>query len=153
MHLAELNISKWKVSPYANSARGFMDNLDLVNGLAEKSDGFIWRLLGEGRDEKGQTPIGGPETILTLSVWETPQDLEHFVWNTVHKQIYNKKADWFRHMESHHFVMWWIEEGHRPDLHEAKERLDYLDEHGDSDQAFGWSHLPHIKLWQQQSCA
>ena len=28
-----------------------------------------------------------------------------------------------------------------------------FDAHGDSDFAFGWSHLPHVKLWQQARCA
>ncbi len=104
------------------------------------------------RDENGHTVFGGPDTLLTLSVWETPQQLEHFVWNTVHKQIYNRKADWFKQMKSHHLVMWWVEEGHKPSLEEAKERLDHLNSKGDSELAFGWSHLPQVKLWQQQRC-
>lgn len=153
MYLAELNISNWKVSPEAEIARGFVDNLDRINAMADRSEGFVWRLITDGTDDQTETPLGGPEMIVNMSVWEKPENLEHFVWNTVHKQIYNKRAEWFSHIESHRFVMWWVEEGHVPDLHEAKERLDFLNEHGDSDQAFGWSHLPHIKLWQQQSCA
>ena len=88
-----------------------------------------------------------------MSVWETPEQLEHFVWNTVHKKIYNQKADWFKIMDSHHLVMWWVNEGHQPSLEEAKERLDHLNAKGDSEAAFGWSHLPHVKLWEQQRCA
>ena len=41
---------------------------------------------------------------------------------------------------------------HRPTIEEAALKLQYLDEHGESDAAFGWSHLPHVKLWQQQRC-
>ena len=33
-----------------------------------------------------------------MSVWETPEQLEHFVWNTVHKRIYQKKGNWFEPM-------------------------------------------------------
>ncbi|MCB1421955.1 MAG: DUF3291 domain-containing protein [Nitratireductor sp.] len=154
MHLAELNISKWKINPDTDPvARGFLDNIERINGLAERSDGFIWRLKDEKRDERGRTPIGGPLVLVTLSVWEDAHKLEHFVWNTVHKRIYQQKHKWFELMDSHHFAMWWVEEGHRPTLEEAKQRLDHLDEHGDSDFAFGWSHLPHVKLWQQQRCA
>jgi hypothetical protein len=87
-----------------------------------------------------------------MSVWETPEQLEHFVWSTVHKRVYNRKQEWFRVMKTHHFVMWWVDEGHLPDLDEAKQRLDYLDAHGESDHAFSWAHLPHIKLWQGQRC-
>lgn len=153
MHLAELNISKWKVDPQSPEGSGFTDNVARINKLAEGTDGFQWRLLDEERDEFGRNAIcDGSSTVMTLSTWESAEHLEHFVWNTVHKQIYNGKSQWFDHMESHSFVMWWIEEGHRPSLEEAKERLDFLDANGDSDRAFGWSHLPHVKLWQTQQC-
>lgn len=152
MHLAELNISNWRVSPLSEQAKGFIDNIELVNGLAERSEGFVWRKKDEERNERGRNVLGGPMSLFTLSVWETPEQLEHFVWNTVHKQIYNKKNEWFSHMDSYSLVMWWVEEGHEPSLKEAKEKLDHLDRHGDSDCAFGWSHLPHVKLWQQQQC-
>jgi hypothetical protein len=52
-----------------------------------------------------------------------------------------------------HFAMWWVDEGHQPTLQEAKERLEHMDVCGGSDFAFGWSHLPHVKLWQQARCA
>ena len=67
-------------------------------------------------------------------------------------QFYRKRAEWFALMEKQHLVMWWVGEGHRPTLEEARARLDHLDRHGDSDFAFGWSHLPHVRLWQQARC-
>lgn len=153
MHLAELNISKWTIDPGSQEARGFTDNVARINALAERSEGFVWRALDEKRDGQGRNAVcDGPSTVMTLSVWETPVHLEHFVWNTVHKQIYNGKSQWFSHMESHSFVMWWVEKGHRPSIEEAKARLDLIDAKGDSDDAFGWSHLPHVKLWQTQQC-
>ena len=48
--------------------------------------------------------------------------------------------------------MWPVEEGRLPSLDEAMARLDHLAAHGDSDLAFGWSHLPHIKLWMSRKC-
>ena len=153
MHLAELNISSWKIDPESHDAMGFVRNVARVNGLAERSDGFVWRLLDEGRDSQGRNGVcKDANTIMTLSVWETPQQLEQFVWNTVHKKIYNGKQQWFHAMESHHLVMWWVDDGHRPTVEEARERLDHLNNNGNSDFAFGWSHLPHVKLWQQQRC-
>ena len=153
MLLAELNISRWKIDPGSDVARGFTDNVARVNALAERSDGFVWRLLDEQRDDKGGNAVCPDDnTLMTLSVWKTVTDLEQFVWNTVHKQIYNRKDNWFGVMESHHFVMWWIEDDHRPTIEEAARKLQHLDKFGDTDEAFGWSHLPHVKLWQQQRC-
>ena len=48
--------------------------------------------------------------------------------------------------------MWPVRAGHIPDLGEAKARLEHLTMNGDSEVAFGWSHLPHIKLWMSQKC-
>jgi hypothetical protein len=35
---------------------------------------------------------------------------------------------------------------------EARERLDHLKAHGDSDHAFGWSWLKDAKLFRQHQC-
>ncbi|MEO0545943.1 MAG: DUF3291 domain-containing protein [Pseudomonadota bacterium] len=147
MHLAELNISKWKIPATSQAARGFVDYVSRVNGVAERSEGFVWRLLDEQRDETGRNAIcPDSDTVMTMSVWETPGHLEEFVWKTVHKRIYDGKDQWFEQMESHHVVFWWVDEGHTPSLFEAKERLDHLDANGDSDFAFGWSHLSDQKF-------
>ena len=153
MHIAEFNMSEWKIDPEAEDAQFFWDNVERMNALAERSEGFVWRKLDDPRDERGANVIcKNPNTIFTLSVWESPGHLENYVWNTVHKQIYRQKNRWFGKMETHHFFMWWVEEGHKPSLEEAKERWDYLNAHGNSDYAFEWSHLPHVKLWQKQRC-
>ena len=93
-----------------------------------------------------------PMLAVNMSVWETVEQLETYVWKTVHQRFYNRKAEWFEKMNSHYFVMCLVEEGHIPTLEEAKERLAHLEAHGDTDHAFGWSHLEHIKLWQSQRC-
>ena len=88
-----------------------------------------------------------------MSVWETAEQLEHFVWNTVHKRFYQKKGNWFAPMATPHFVMWWIAAGHVPTPQEALARLDHLTKHGPSDHAFGWESLPSVKRVMQQRCA
>ena len=142
MHLAELNISKWKIPATSQAARGFVDYVAQVNSVAERSKGFVWRLLDEERDNNGRNAIcADHDTVMTLSVWETPEDLEKFVWKTVHKRIYDGKDQWFEALESHHMVLWWVEDGDVPNLQEAKARLDHLDAYGDTDFAFGWGHV------------
>jgi len=151
-HLAQLNIANAKYPLDDPRLSDFVNNLGRINCLGRKMPGFVWML----KDDSGSaaniaTPWPG-DVIANMTVWETAEHLEHFVWNTVHKKFYNRKHEWFEAMKSNHFVMWWVEEGHLPDLHEAKERLDHLDKHGNSDHAFNWSHLPHVKLWQTQRC-
>ena len=152
MHLAELNIAFPKYPLDDPRMADFMNNLERINGLGATMPGFVWI----HKDDSGhamhmKTPW--PQAAANLTVWETAEQLEHFVWNTVHKKFYDRKAEWFGAMESHHFVMWWIEEGHLPDLYEAKERLDYLNKHGNSRYAFDWAYLKETKLWQRKRCA
>lgn len=152
MHLAQLNIARPKYANDDPRFAGFMDNLERINGLGATMPGFVW-IHKDGSGHAMDIPTPFEENgAANLTVWETPEALEHFVWNTVHKKFYNRKAEWFKEMDTNHFVMWWVKEGHKPTLLEAKERLDHLNKHGDSDHAFGWSHLPHIKLWQEKRC-
>ena len=71
---------------------GFMDNLDRVNALAERSAGFVWRLKDESNNATALRPFDDPDMAVNLSVWESVEALERFVWATVHKRIYNRKA-------------------------------------------------------------
>jgi hypothetical protein len=154
MHLAELNVG-YLLHPVGDPrVADFVDNLARVNAMADRMPGFVWRLIGDGSTGGALDvrPFPDPNMAVNMSVWETAEQLEHFVWNTVHKRFYNRKHEWFSVMKSHHFVMWWVEEGHIPTAAEAKDRLDYLDAHGNSDHAFDWSHLEHVKLWQSQRC-
>ena len=152
MHIAELNIAQWQFP--ADDPRGadFVNALDKINAVADRMPGFVWRLVGEGNNASDIIAFDDPSVIVNMSVWQRVEDLEHFVWNTVHKRIYERKNEWFAALKSHHFVMWMVDEGHIPTVAEARERLDHLDKHGNSDHAFNWSHLPHIKLWQSQRC-
>jgi hypothetical protein len=154
MHLAEINIGRLKYEIGDPRIADFVDNLGRINAVAERMPGFVWRLVGDGSNDGALDlrPFADPMMAVNVSVWETVEHLEQYVWNTVHKRFYNRKAEWFELMSSHHFCMWFVEEGHIPTLAEAKERLDHLEAHGNSDYAFDWSHLEHVKLWQSQRC-
>lgn len=153
MHLAQLNIARPRFPLDDARMAGFVDNLDRVNAIAERSPGFVWRLKGEGNDATELRLEGDPDAIVNMSVWESAEHLEHFVWNTVHKRVYQRRAEWFPALGRPHFVMWRVAIGHEPTVTEAKERLDHLAAHGTSDHAFGWEGLPHLKRWMEERCA
>ena len=48
--LAELNIGRVRYPLDDARMAGFVDNLALVNGLAERSEGFVWRLKDDSGD-------------------------------------------------------------------------------------------------------
>jgi hypothetical protein len=151
-HIAQLNIGRFRYPTDDPRMAAFMTNLDRINALAERSEGFVWRLKDDSNNATAIRPASDPTMAVNLSVWESVEALERFVWMTVHKQFYNRKGDWFEKPGMPHFVMWPIPPGHIPNLEEATGRLAHLTEQGDSDFAFGWSHLPHIKLWMSQKC-
>ena len=118
-----------------------MDNLDRINGLGRRMPGFVWMMSGAGEPGTGNTDVkldGDPLFVSNLTVWESVQALETFVWGTIHKQFYDRKLEWFEAPVKPHFVMWYIEDGHEPTIEEALERLAHYTEHGASDHAFDW---------------
>jgi hypothetical protein len=152
-HLAQINVARLKYPLDDPRVAGFVSNLGRVNGIADRSPGFVWRLMDEAGDATGVAVADDPRMIVNLSVWEDAAALEHFVWNTVHRQIYARRAEWFEAMAAMHVAMWWIGPGRTPTLAEALARLDHLNIHGPTDHAFGWESLPGATLWREARCA
>jgi hypothetical protein len=153
MHLAQLNIGKLKGGKDDPAMAGFFDNLDRINAVAERMPGFVWRLKDDSDNATNIPWPGDAGIIANLTVWESVETLEKFVWQTAHTRIYGRKGEFFEKMQTPHFVMWWIEAGHVPTLEEAKERLDHLTANGPSEFAFGWETAPAARLWQDKRCA
>ncbi|MFM9973178.1 MAG: DUF3291 domain-containing protein [Beijerinckiaceae bacterium] len=155
MHLAELNIGRLLAPTDDPRVADFMNALDKVNGLGKRMPGFVWMMEGSGEPGTGNTDVkldGDPQFVSNLTVWEDAATLENFVWNTVHRQFYQRRAEWFEVLGKMHFVMWWVPVGHRPTIDEARARLVHLENHGDSEHAFGWTYLQEARLWQSRGC-
>ena len=154
MHLAQVNIGRVLGEPDDPRMADFYGNLARVNALAERMPGFVWRL----KDETGDSAMalhwpGDPTMNVNMSVWETAEDLGKFVFQTVHRNIYARKHDFFEMPKENTVALWWVEPGHIPTLEEAKERLEHLNAYGPSDFAFGWADLPSAKLFLEKKCA
>jgi hypothetical protein len=131
----------------------FFAQLETINGLAEASVGYVWRLTEEEMGASAMVWPGDETVVGTLSVWASVESLEKFVWQSAHATAYARKREWFQKMKGPAFVMWWIPAGHKPTLADGKARLEYLVEFGPSDHAFGWEHMAAAKLWQEKRCA
>ena len=140
-HLAQLNIGRLLHAQDDPRVAGFMDNLALVNGLAERSDGFVWRLKGEGDGATDIAAASHPGFIFNLTVWRDGEALKAFVFKTVHKKFLGQRENWFEKLATPHFVMWHVPAGHEPTLAEALERREILAREGPCEQAFGWEGL------------
>jgi hypothetical protein len=156
VHLAQLNVGRLVAETGDPRVAEFMAALDMVNGLGRRMPGFVWIMEGSGAPGTGNTETkidGDPRFVANLTVWKDAESLETFVWKTVHRQFYARRAEWFEVLGRMHFVMWWVEPGHRPALEEGLARLAHLEANGDSDHAFGWAHLESARAWREARCA
>ncbi|UPR48934.1 DUF3291 domain-containing protein [Vibrio splendidus] len=136
MKLAQLNIALAKYPLDAPEIKEFVDNLELVNGIAESSEGFVWRLKDESGDATNIQAFDDPNMIVNMSVWDSVDSLKNFMFRTHHRDFMRRKGDWFQRLPEDTYVLWWIEEDHIPTLEEAIERLEHLREIGDTPYAF-----------------
>ena len=136
MKLAQLNIALAKYPLDAPEIKEFVDNLELVNGIAESSEGFVWRLKDESGDATNIQAFDDPNMIVNMSVWDSVDSLKNFMFRTHHRDFMRRKGDWFHPLPEDTYVLWWIEEDCIPTLEEAIERLEHLREIGDTPYAF-----------------
>ena len=134
-HLAQINIGRMAAPLDSPTMAEFVNNLDRINALAEGSPGFVWRLIGAGNDATSLRPYDDDRIIVNMSVWETVEEFQQYVYRSAHAEIMRKRKQFFERMETY-FVMWWIPAGHIPTVQEAKERLEHLKTHGETDHAF-----------------
>ncbi len=152
MYLAQLNVARLRYPADDPRLSVFMNGLELVNGIAERSPGFVWRLKDAIGSATSINVTDDPTLIVNLSVWASAESLEQFVWQTVHKRFYGRRGEWFEAPTKAHLVLWWIPEGHIPGLDEAMERLESLRRDSPSEHAFGWENLPSVQLWREARC-
>lgn len=161
-HLAEYNFGTLAHGWEDPRTADFLNGLDLVYRIAETSDGYVWRMSDEdggcdGASEADLEPqdrarLNHPNLAHSLSVWKSIESLEHFVWNTVHRQFYGRKAEWYEGTDNGKLVLWWVPQGTRPTAAEGMARWRHRESHGDTDHAFGWSHLKDARLWRSKAC-
>ena len=138
MHLAQLNIARARWPLEDPQMAEFVDNLERINGLAEQSPGYIWRLQDDSGDATSIQLFDDPQIIVNMSVWESVDALKNFIFNTHHVDFLKRRYDWFEKMQQASHVMWWVESGHLPNTTEAVGRLEHLRKHGDASNAFGF---------------
>ena len=136
VHLAQINIGRMKGPLDGPIMAGFMARLDELNALAERSDGFVWRMQGEEGNNTYLRPYDDERIIVNMSVWESIESLRAYVYNSTHAELLKQRREWFEKFESAMLALWWIPAGHIPTVDEAKQRLASLDADGPTRFAF-----------------
>ena len=147
-HLAQLNLATAVADLDDPVMAAFTGALAAVNGIAEKSPGFVWRLKDSGEEAAARVILGDPRETFTLSVWQSAADLEFFAWNTVHRRFMKNRHKWFLPSSAPFLVIWWLPAGTIPTFADALSRLHTLRGEGPSMAGFGWDNLDGTRAWQ-----
>lgn len=139
-HIAHMNFARLLHTSGDPRVAGFVDNVPRVNAIAERSPGFIWRLVDDDQHSSEVVDNNSPDDdrliITSLSVWQTVQDLEFFVRKTVHGGFVKRRAEWFEGHTRPNYVIWPVAVGYIPDLAEGWAKLKQLETRGPSDVAY-----------------
>ena len=135
MHLAQINIGKILYPLDDPRMAEFVENLTRINALADISPGFVWRLQGSDGNAASIEAFDDPNIIINLSVWESIEAFKEYVYKSDHGDFLRRRHEWFERVMPY-MAMWWVPAGHIPTIEGAKERLAYLEQHGETAHAF-----------------
>jgi hypothetical protein len=134
--LAQLNIGVIKGPIDSPVMADFVANLDRINGLAERTPGFVWRLQTEEGNATAIRPYEDEKIAVNMSVWRDVESLNKYVYSSAHVEIMRRRREWFERMNEAFLVLWWVPRDHRPSIEEAKARLELLRSKGPTAEAF-----------------
>lgn len=142
-HLAQANVGELVAPLDSAELAEFVAELPKINGLADGSPGFVWRMVHEGSEDA--TPLR-PDAdnellIINCSIWESVESLREFTFHTDHLRVLSRRREWFRRMKGTYLALWWVPVGHRPTPAEAMERIGRVREHGPGPLAFTFRDL------------
>lgn len=136
--LAQVNIGRILGPMDSEIMAGFAANIDFINSLAESNEGFVWRLKEDNNNATEIKMYDDEFLIVNMSVWKDVDTLFEFTYRTMHSEILKRRKEWFSKMDQMHYALWYVPAGHQPTVAEAKERLEYLQQNGDTPYAFGF---------------
>ncbi len=135
-HLVQSNVAQM-LGPIEDPVMaGFVERLEPLNALADASPGFVWRYQTDEGDATEVRVFNDELILFNMSVWESVEALENFVYRSNHVEALQRKAEWFERASRATLALWWIEIGHVPSVEEAKDRFDVLWRDGPSAEAF-----------------
>jgi heme-degrading monooxygenase HmoA len=135
-HLAQMNVATLRYPLDDPRVADFVNQLDEINALAERSPGFVWRLKGDGGNATDIQVTDDPDFIVNMSVWESAEALFAFVYTSAHRPVMTRRREWFVPPKGPYQVLWWVAAGATPAVQEGLDRLAHLDRHGPSAHAF-----------------
>lgn len=139
--LAQVNVARLTAPLDSAELAGFVAALDPVNAAADRAPGFVWRLQTENGNATAIQAFewdaaGSAGVIVNMSVWTDTEHLGAFVFGEMHRQVLQRRREWFQRTREAQLACWWVPAGHRPGTGEAEDRVRHLRAHGPTPYAF-----------------
>jgi heme-degrading monooxygenase HmoA len=137
--LAQINIGRLAAPIDDPQIADFVAQLDTINGLAESSPGFVWRLKSEAGNATDIPYNDDPFVMVNMSVWESIDALKDFTYHSAHVHVFRDRKKWFEKMSLPYYCLWWVPADYRPTVAEGRARLEHYQTHGATPHAFWFS--------------
>lgn len=137
-HLAQMSISKAKAPLDDPMMSEFVSQLPVINAIADKAQGFVWRLQTVEGNSTAVRAYEDPSILMNMSVWESVETLLNFVYRGPHAGPYKNARQWFDRIEGHSTVLWWIPAGELPTVRDGVERMQKINAEGPTADAFNF---------------
>lgn len=134
--IAQLNVGRTVARLDDPRLAGFVDRLDEINALAERSPGFAWRLQSDSGNATDIKVSDDPLFIVNLTVWSSVEALFDFAYRSDHRSVFAQRFEWFERWPGPNVVLWWQPTGTIPEIQDALRRLRLLTEAGPTPDAF-----------------
>ena len=125
-HVAQVNVARMREPLERPSMQAFVDGLEPINALADASPGFVWRLQTDDGDATALRVFDDDMIIVNMSVWDSVEALQAFVFRSEHAGYLRRRSEWFEKLAEASTVLWWIQAGETPTVGDAKTKLESL---------------------------
>lgn len=137
-YLAQVNVGRLAAPLDSPQIAPFVALLDEVNALADRSPGFVWRLQDSAGNATAIQPFDDDRILVNLSLWTDIESLRAYVYRGDHAAAMRKRREWFLPFDGPYLALWWLPAEQRPTAMEARERLEHLQTHGETQEAFSF---------------
>ena len=130
--------------------QGFFDRLGDTFGAADGFEGFVGRssrdpvtlrhTWGDPVSPRFHDPSRHAGVVFTLSLWRSLESVNAFSYSGAHGEALRRRLDWFLKPEWPGYAIWWVDDDHVPDWHEASRKIEQLHDQGPTPDAFDFRH-------------
>lgn len=103
-HLAQYNLARLVAPLDDPRVAEFVAQLQAINGLGDRSPGFVWRLQTEDGTSTSVRVGDDPLVVVNFTLWQSIESLFEFTYRSAHAGVYRRR-EWFDAPTEAHLVM------------------------------------------------